>query len=582
MFAALSWLLDLNATYSSSSSSSEADSVSYQHSRSSSRSSTCSRVMDVPHGVPPPTTFTDARGEAVVAELHVNATPATTTTTAIINNTFVPNSSTAGQGLRRDVQQQQRERESSLFADLHAQSTTLFASCENHDEISFSATSQQTVLVWNISTYTSDTVSISPLPSPSYGQAPADPSAAFYSLAEHGTAVITPPLGTTGAGRTLWASDGAVLSVCLPASTEVSRNNESNNGGHATTAQTGSERMVRRRTPAAAPVAVVEPRRHRPTEVGALGRDSLPGLTVPLRVPNVASPADLRSYTPVTAGRIPPSGATGAAVLTPQSRILAWDQEVHEGRALVGDAEPSGGEVEAEEEVAAVLSADDPSPAHLAPEHAATATFACMSEDAAVSLSLASPYVADHVVPVRPSNPFLMNTAATSDAAPTAYSGNDDDDNHHRDVDDFILPLITVATAASTAPFSSSSSSSSSAAPAPLVGKDRPADSVVRVSLTRLGSDEPVMEGDSADAFMAHALRQRTEELLLSSPSHGAGAKAVWQPSSSSREEEAVAAGSSGVVELGNGLVTLEARTPQAPPPKTAASCEGKPVFDFS
>ena len=109
MFAALSWLLDLNATYSSSSSSSEADSVSYQHSRRSSRSSTCSRVTDVPHGVPPPTTFTDARGEAVVAELHVNATPVTTTTTAIINNTFVPNSSTAGQGLRRDLVRELRE-----------------------------------------------------------------------------------------------------------------------------------------------------------------------------------------------------------------------------------------------------------------------------------------------------------------------------------------------------------------------------------------------------------------------------------------------------------------------------------------
>ncbi|KPA75782.1 hypothetical protein ABB37_08310 [Leptomonas pyrrhocoris] len=624
MFAALSWLLDVNLVPSSSSS--EADSVSYQRSSSSSssRSNADTNATDVPQAVIPPTTFTDARGEAV-AELQVSSA------TAAANNSVLQGLPSAARSSHRDAQ-----RENALFADLHAQGSAFFASADpREEELAYSAASLQTAPVWAASTYTSETVSISPLPSPAYGQAPTDPSAAFYSLAAHGgTAVVPPTSGvSTAAGRTLWASDGVVLTACFPFSAEAASGNAkgggeaaNSNGAPAATAafaQGGQrEKKQKARAAAAAPVVVVEAIRGLSGSVGP--RNETPSaLSVIVQSSNGV--LHTTTTTMSTAER---------ARVTPESRILEWDQEVRERRHLiehdtiradmtrlaVTTAELSGGEEEAAQ--------CDVSSSQLVP-HPIKATLMLPAEDPTLSLSLLSPSPAEHVVKLHPSNPFLLSTGTTETALPPPAATQRPIGMSHVPPTTTTTAMMTAAAAAEKedkyevgfvsnkdqqsglAPPSFISAAASSSSPPPAsapMAHDTSEDSVLVVSLTEMGGPS-VAGGGDPHAFMERALRQRTEELLGNDDAHTQRCSrdrsatrprqqrlSSFAPTRADETEKLnpaaarrCAAHGEAVVELGNGLVTLTAvgekdagQTPSRAVPASSAALTNKPVFDFS
>jgi hypothetical protein len=570
MFGALLWLLDLNPAQSSSSS--DADSVSYQHSRSSSSSST-SRSTDVLRTVPP-TTFTDARGGAVVAELRVNATDHPTRTRSSITG---PDLSISVPDPRRDALPQQQQRDNSLFADLYAQSTNFFASADSREEITYSATSPQTVPVWNLSTYTSEAVSVTPLPSPSYGQAPANPSAAFYSLAEHGAAV----------GRTLWSSEGAVLSACFPASGEEDAAAASGGSGNDLVRTKQRPSGPKRSAAAAAAPIVVAARRG----VAALGEIA----------PTPASAAVVVAALSGTA-----TGAEEEVALTPASRIMAWDEEVRDRLTLTAEAGDNNGDAEGAIVVAVTAAApeatgdDDededgvggredpydtvpaalievaspPPPQH---GHSVPTGLAPPAVDPTTGLTLPSPSPAAHVVQLRPSNPFLMSIPTTATALPRSTSA----------------PAMTAAVEMNN-PFASPPQrvvfSTTPGALATVPGRE--CDVMGMVSVSGLDGSGGADAGDSnLYTFMEHALRQRTEELLHSETTNhsnsGSGDTEISQTRSS--HVASLAPSEEGVVKLGDGLVTLvamEVQTPWTPSrtatPATSSPPRRKPVFDFS
>ncbi|KPI83768.1 hypothetical protein ABL78_7184 [Leptomonas seymouri] len=560
MFAALSWLLDIDPARSSSSS--ETDSASYRHRRSSS-SDTDTSSTGASQAVVPRTTFTDARGEAV-AVLQVN--------TAAASRDPMQALSPPAPVPRRNGQP-----ENIFFADLHARSSAYFPSADTHEEdFTHSIVLPRTVPVWSLSNYTSEAVSIAPLPSPAYEQAPTNLSTALDSLAEHGTptAVLAPAV--TSAERTLWASDGVVLSACFPASIEAVPRNEDGGGttgSNDAAAFSKSEQQQKAQAAVAAPVAV-ESRRSLAGLVGSL--KDVPAVL------SVALPWSSSALHTTTAAAALQSTAEDVR-LASESRIVVWDQDVCERRGIAEKGNTNGGA----EKLALVTAAPpeeageveegescDASPIQLV-QHAAKTALSLPGEDQTTGFSLPSPQPVDCVVSLHPSNPFLMSATTTATTLPRPVLTPRPTLLQHAVT---ATPLVRHERnfANSSDPHSGRASipfiaSSSLPSTPPPTARGTDGDASLVVSLTGLAGPSVEGGGDPYE-FMENALRQRTEELLSEGTQQQRGFRQPRWPSP-------LAAPASGGGGAGGPVAEWRGGPASLGPP---AASPRRPAYDFS